>query len=197
MSQFIESIAIKDGRPQNLRFHQDRVNRTFKEFFPTMSPHVLKDILTYEDNLQLIKCRVVYDARSFKVIYKPYQLPLIESVRIVHHDHIDYAFKSFDRSELKKLFKERRLCDDILIVRNGLLTDSYFANIALFDGHNWFTPDSPLLAGVKRETLIRKNELIPLKITAQDLHHFREISLINAMIDLGELVIPQEQVIYS
>ena len=45
-------------------------------------------------------------------------------------------------------------CDDILIIRNGLITDMSYANVAFFDGTQWLTPRIPLLAGTCRERLL-------------------------------------------
>ena len=43
----------------------------------------------------------------------------------------------------------KREQDEILITRNGLLTDTSIANIALFNGKEWHTPKHPLLKGVQ------------------------------------------------
>ena len=37
----------------------------------------------------------------------------------------------------------KREQDEILITRNGLLTDTSIANIALFNGKEWHTPKHP------------------------------------------------------
>ena len=53
-----------------------------------------------------------------------------------------------------------------LIVKDGYLTDTSIANIALYDGYTWFTPAHPLLRGTKRAELLNK-QLIVEKDIAQ------------------------------
>ena len=57
------------------------------------------------------------------------------------------------------MFLIRQDKDDILIVKNGLLTDTSIANIALYDGNDWYTPLHPLLKGTKRAELLDKGVL--------------------------------------
>ena len=52
---------------------------------------------------------------------------------------------------------------------------------------NWFTPDTPLLKGTQRARLIELGELTPKRIAVEDINSYEKISLINAMIDLGEV----------
>ncbi|WP_309546477.1 aminotransferase class IV [Hoylesella marshii] len=82
------------------------------------------------------------------------------------------------------------VCDDVLIVRNGLLTDTSYTNIALYDGYQWFTPATPLLEGTMRASLLDSGMLIEKDILLSDLPHYQYIALFNAMIDMGELVLP-------
>ena len=46
-------------------------------------------------------------------------------------DTIDYTYKSAHREELNALYAQKGMADDILIVRNGYLTDTSISNIAL------------------------------------------------------------------
>jgi len=52
----------------------------------------------------------------------------------------------------------------------------------------------PLLQGTKRAKLIAEGRIKPGEITRRNIWKFNEIHLINAMIDLGEIVINTEQV---
>lgn len=58
-------------------------------------------------------------------------------------DTIDYTYKSAGREPLNCLFALRGACDDILIVKQGLLTNTSIANIALSDGTHWYAGTSP------------------------------------------------------
>ena len=67
---------------------------------------------------------------------------------------MNYDLKYFDRKifdDLKKNIK----ADDILIIKNGFITDTSIANILFFDGKKWITPKKPLLKGTVRERLLR------------------------------------------
>lgn len=108
------------------------------------------------------------------------------------HLDIDYACKSTDRSALNRLFARRGVYDDILIVRRHLLTDTSIANIALFDGSHWHTPQHPLLKGTKRAELLDKGILTEKDIRTEELPAYSTVRLFNAMIDWGEVELPAD-----
>ena len=91
----------------------------------------------------------------------------VHSLQLVYSDDIDYTYKSTDREALNRLFACRGERDDILIVRRGLLTDTSIANIALFDGKDWFTPKLPLLRGTCRTALIDNGIIKRKKISGR------------------------------
>ena len=49
---------------------------------------------------------------------------MVSSLRPVASDTIDYSYKSTNREELNDLFARRGKADDILIVKDGYLTDT-------------------------------------------------------------------------
>ena len=75
-------------------------------------------------------------------------------------------------------------------MKNNLVTDSYYANLAFYDGSNWLTPKSYLLPGVKRQYLLEMGLISEIEISLVDIQSFQKISLINAMLNLGEIEIP-------
>ena len=81
------------------------------------------------------------------------------------------------------LYALRGDCDDIIIVRKGLLTDTSYANIAFWDGHRWITPAEPLLAGTCRARLLDEGWLVEGAIRSKDLPGFSRIRIFNAMMD--------------
>ena len=84
---------------------------------------------------------------------------------------------------------------DILIVKNNLVSDTSFSNIAFFDGNNWFTPSLPLLKGTKRELLIYNGLLNVIDIKVTDIKkNFKSFCLINSMINLSDFVLPIENI---
>ncbi len=76
---------------------------------------------------------------------------------------MNYEFKYQDRTIINSFLTGINDVSDILIIKNGLLTDTSFSNIILFDGEKWITPDTYLLNGVKRRRLLENNEIIEKK----------------------------------
>ena len=74
-----------------------------------------------------------------------------------------------------------------IIVRRGLLTDTSIANIALFDGKDWFTPKLPLLRGTCRTALIDNGIIKEKDIRPEELSSYSFVRLFNAMIKWGAL----------
>ena len=112
---------------------------------------------------------------------------LAVTLQLVYSDDIDYTYKSTDREALNRLFACRGERDDILIVRRGLLTDTSIANIALFDGKDWFTPKLPLLRGTCRTALIDNGIIKEKDIRPEELSSYSFVRLFNAMIKWGAL----------
>ncbi|MDW3210135.1 MAG: aminotransferase class IV [Reichenbachiella sp.] len=190
MSQFIESICCIDGELQLLELHQARVNRTFFTNYGLLAkPIRLNRVIKQIPSKGKFKCRVEYDNEKVEVNFTPYQTPKISSLAIVEGGDVDYRFKYADRKALDHLYAQRNGKDDVLIVKDGLISDSYFANVAFFDGEEWWTPEEPLLAGVQRQYLLDQRLIQTTKIRTSDINKYEKISMINAMIDLEEIEI--------
>jgi len=189
MSRFIESIGCFDGNYPLLNYHQQRVDQTFAAFFPNHEPFKIKNILPKLTLKGKVKVRLVYDENRQIITHEIYQTPTIRSLKLVVDDGIDYGFKYEDRDRLQQLYKLKDTADDILIIKNGCITDTHYANVCLWDGNHWYTPQTCLLNGVRRQSLIKKGAIKVAEITRADLSGFEKISLINAMNDLGELVL--------
>ena len=191
MYRFIESIQLKEGNFKRLPYHQARLEKAMKQFYPT------REVINLAESLQktdfpakgLYKCRVVYDSEIRLLEYVPYLRREIHSLKIVHSDQESFPYKPEDRSGYNAAFAQRGECDDVLMVRNGWLTDSSYANIALFDGKNWFTPRTPLILGVNRAELLEMGKIREKDIKLADLSSYTQIALFNAMIELGEIVL--------
>ena len=186
--KFIETIRFENGHYHLLEYHQDRVNRTFSVYFPSVRPIDLSEILPDFKHSGKYKFRVEYYAKAWRIDHSVYTPKSIDSVKIVESD-IDYGFKYADRSELNQLVTLSD-ADEILIAKDGQITDSSYSNLAFFDGSQWFTPKSPLLDGVRRRQLLASGRLSEKDITLNDLQSFQKGCFINAMLDLGELEVP-------
>ncbi len=186
MSRFFESICWSNGKYHNLPGHQDRMNRTMVHFYGKKAPE-LKTLLPNFSDSPKRKIRVIYSNSVEQVEHELYELRRIERLRLVHDDMIDYSFKFTDRTSIDKHEKDEK--EEILFIRDGLITDSTYANIALWNGQKWVTPSTPLLKGVRRESLLAAGRVFAEPVHVKDLPGYSKIALINAMIDLGEMVI--------
>ncbi|MBS1486521.1 MAG: aminotransferase class IV [Bacteroidetes bacterium] len=184
MCRFIESIRLYQGVVENLPYHQERVNRTFNFFSSTCQPVNLQ---TYLSSVQLPasglhKIRIVYDAQIQLIQINPYEPKNIRSLKLTLAEKIPYNYKYEDRSSLAELYQLRRSCDDILIVQEGLITDTYFANVAFKRKDQWVTPHSYLLNGTQRQFLLDTKIIEEENISLNDLHRYEKIKLINSML---------------
>ena len=84
---------------------------------------------------------------------------------------------------MSHLFQQRGHCDDILIAKNGWLTDTLYANICFWDGSKWHTPATYLLKGTKRSELLEEGEIEETPIAIGDLKDFLGFQRINALLD--------------
>ena len=191
MSRFVESIKLHNGVFYRLKFHQKRVNKAFETFYPDEEPIKLLDIFnqTLIPQEGLFKCRIVYDSETSQLEFMPYTRREINSLKVVEMNLESKPYKPEDRTAYNEAFALRGDCDDVIISRNGILTDSSYTNLAFFDGTNWFTPWKPLIYGVNRAELLENGKLIEKDIKVEDLKDFQQITLFNAMIEFGEIVL--------
>lgn len=189
--RFSEAIKVRDGVFYNLPLHAERMNRTARRFFgrgielslePVMIPPELR--------AGLVKCRVVYGAGGIEgVEFAPYAFRRIDSVALAVDDTIDYTCKSVDRGRLAALLAGSG-CDEVIIVKDGRVTDASSSNLVLETASGaLYTPRTPLLAGTKRESLLRAGRIAEREILPADLPAAARILLINAMIDLADNVV--------
>lgn len=190
MFPFIETIKIEGGKIYNLSFHNDRANETRRTFFGNLPAIDLVECINPESFRLRYRCRVEYAENVINVEYFPYHIRPVAMLKLVKDDSIDYSYKSSDRDALNRLFDLRGITDDVLIVRNGLLTDTSIANIALRKGKDWFTPACPLLKGTKRRELLEKGIIKEGNIRIEELNDYTEICLFNAMIEFEEIKLP-------
>ena len=114
---------------------------------------------------------------------------------MVCNNQIKYDLKFCERTQIDKLFTCRGHCDDIRIVKNGMITHSSKANIIFFNGREWLTPKKTLLNGTCRQRLLEKKEIKEIEINVNDLKSFQGFKLINAMIGSNTPMIPIEKII--
>ena len=175
--KLLETIKAQNGVLFHLPFHQLRLESAIGE-----NQIELSEILNPPKS-GLYRCRVVYDAKDYEVSYHPYFKRSVTKLKLIEDNSIEYARKYADRSALDVLFSQKEDADDVLIVKNGLVSDTTIANVAFFYKNSWITPKQPLLNGTTRMRLRLAGELKEEEIYATDIKKFESIALMNAMID--------------
>lgn len=133
------------------------------------------------------KCHIEYNNTILSISYQPYYPRQVHSLQLTECNTINYSYKYKDRSLLQLLYNQRRSGDDILIVKNGFITDTSIANIAVYDGIQWYTPAHPLLRGTQRAILLQRGIVKEKDITPQELFNFQKLCTINSMLDFEEM----------
>lgn len=184
--RLLETIRIENGTPENLLFHQKRFSDSRKILLACKIHIDLASIINahFENKYKtgLYKYRIVYSKQIEQVDFIPYSIPSIQSLKIVTDDQIEYSYKYYNRNCIDNIFVERGDCDDILIVKNGLIADTSYANILFYNGKDWITPEKPLLKGTQRAMLLERELIHTADIRFNDMVHFEKARLINAMI---------------
>ena len=191
---FIESICFKNGAAQNLDLHQKRVDRTFAHFFPGKHPVQLDKVIPPIVHREKSKIRIIYSSELIDISYAPYSSRSVQSLKVMETEALDYNFKYEDRSAIERLLKKAGT-DDILISKNGMITDGTYANLVFLRDGQWYTPDTCLLAGTKRELLLARGELKAASISTSNISGFEKVGFINAMLDIGDVALPTEKII--
>ena len=198
MYRFIETIRIDQKGPGNLPYHNDRLNRTRQAFFHTdkiidINDH-LKKIPSFNKS-KIIRCTIHYDREINEINFLPYQKKTIHKLKLIYNDTIDYPYKYEDRNELLKLYSMKQDCDEIIIIKNGFISDTSYANLVFYDGSGYFTPSTPLLKGTMRAYLLEKGMISEKKIRPEDLKNYSSVGLINAMLNMTDYKIDINNII--
>ena len=188
MFLLLETIKIFNGQPIHLGWHQKRFENSYFKLFKHYPKLKLNQVINVPNEYRTgtIKLRFVYNRDSFSMEYSYYIKKELKSLKLIYDDNIYYKLKYLDRSCLNNLLKQKANCDDILIIKNKLITESSYTNIVFFDGQNWVTPSNPLLKGTARERLLSKKIISEKDIKTKDLKLFQGFKLINAMMDFKE-----------
>jgi 4-amino-4-deoxychorismate lyase len=181
----IETIRYENGRFHNLSYHQARMQKSRHALFEKKEPVNLEKLLTAPtEHTSTVRCRITYAEEIERIEYFPYRPKQIRQLYIVPAA-IDYPYKFANRDAFKSLFEHYPDADEIIVEKEGLLTDATIANIALFRDGKWYTPASPLLEGTMRAKLLDEGKLHLQDIPTSSLHTYTHVALINAMIGLS------------
>ena len=199
MYLFIETICYEKGSFHRIELHNERCNQTRRHFFGDQPSIKLQNHLCIPHNLIdfKVKCTVTYGIDVISIIYSKYEVKPINSLLIINDNHIEYSFKYSDRKDLTLLAENKGQHSDILIVKNGLITDTSYANIIFKHNNNWYSQSKPLLLGTRLQSYFKDKRVIPARLTIKAISHFSEARIINAMISIEDSpVIPIDHIFY-
>jgi 4-amino-4-deoxychorismate lyase len=197
MCLLFETIRIYNGHPMYAEWHEERMNQSRRELWNLHEPLLLSaiNIVPEEWKTGLVKCNVNYGPQMESITFKTYKKRPVHSLKLLECNDIDYHVKKSDRSILNDLFSRKGNCDEIVIIKNGFITDTSISNLIFFDGKNWFTPKMPLLNGTCRQRLLKEGEISEMEIRVKDLWRFSGLKLINSMrFPEEEVMIPIHEV---
>jgi 4-amino-4-deoxychorismate lyase len=187
-------MRLVGGKIQNIEAHRNRINNTIKEAYGHVPCNDILQRLFFPKKIE--KCRVVYADDLQYVQLCQYEPRKINTLKLVVADSdLDYHLKYLDRSDLEKLYDRREDCDDVLIVKDGFITDTSFSNVVFTDGKQFVTPSTYLLPGTMRASLLASGDIIEAPISVDDIKKYTHITLINAMLPLHTMpLIPIENI---
>ena len=185
MYPFFETIRYKNGIPENLTLHQQRVDYTLKHFRANtsivLSDHIHSTTIKPSIDQQVYKCRFKYDLNGqIDIHFEPYYIKNIQTISIHDIGDHEYPFKYTERTWLNNIVAKAKT-DEVILAHNGFIKDASYANLAFFDGKNWVTPSHPLLMGTRRASLLNTQLITESPIHVKDLEKFIFLKCINAM----------------
>lgn len=184
---FLETIKINNGRRINLDGHNSRMNYTRNRHFHEIMNIDLKDEIIVPEDFKsgIVKCRVIYGRKIEKIEFEPYIFKNPRIFQVVDADHVVYPFKSKNRKILTDLYIQKGIAHDIILVKNNLITDSYYANLAFSINDKWYTPKKPLLMGTQRTKLIQMGKISEIDIPIDELFKYESLKIFNAITEWG------------
>ena len=153
--KYFETIKCDDYEIFNLDYHNKRIANT-------IGLNIKLQEYVYPASSDLLRCKVIYN-----------------NDEILDVEYFTYK----NRDALDKLFEKRDACDEVIIIKNNIVTDTSIANIAIYYENTWITSKNCLLKGTTRDRLINDKILIEKDITVEMLKEATKIALMNAMID--------------
>lgn len=197
-----ETVKWKDGVPCLLPWHQRRVEAAMN--LHGAEGAAVPDLAAVlaaspgPEGRGIYKCHITYDTqgRVRSPSFEPYLPRMVKRLACVEIPRLDYSCKWEDRAELQAAGAGLGEGEEALILQHGLVTDTRYSNVVFGDGSFWVTPETFLLPGTKRAFLLARGAIEERSMRAEDIGKFRFCSLINAMLDPGDVVVRTEDVYY-
>ena len=132
MFPLFETIAVENYKPKLLEYHQQRMDNSFLKLFHQINPFSLSKLFL-ELNIKsngLLKWKVEYNCDDCISFVTPYSPRLIRCVKFVEiNPDFDYSMKFCNRDYFDALKKDNSEYNELILLKNGNLTDSTFSNI--------------------------------------------------------------------
>ncbi len=189
-SIFVEVLKVKNGVFIDIQDQVERIYRTTLHFFSKpLTVNLTNNMIPDDLRNELVKCRIVYAKEVISIHFETYKMRNIQSLALVENNTIEYSYKYKNRDKINELLNLHNDCDDILIIKNSLVTDTSYSNVVFkdFDG-KLYTPESTLLAGTKRQKLLDTGIIYKKAISINDIKSYVGVYLINAMMDIEDNV---------
>ena len=185
--QLLETIQIKDGQFQDIEYHNKRFNSSRIDLFGICEKYQLENLIKMPSACSkgVFRCRVIYQKDIKEVTFMPYLPKEIKILKLIDIGNWDYSHTYADRFFMTHLLIENKNFDEIIMTKHGLITDCTIANLAFWDGLNWFTPSKPLLKGTKRQQLLDRSLIVEREIRIEDISQYKGVCLINCFRNLG------------
>ena len=168
MFPLFETICIEQGSIQNVLYHEQRFANSYSVYYGKQPNYSLFNgvDLSNLDLAKKYKLKISYDDSGTSWAITEYRNTIPTTLQLVFDDTIDYSVKYTDREKLDALHEQRNDFDDVLIVKNGLITDASYANILFKKGEKLVIPKKPLLHGTCRARLlatktVKEKDILP------------------------------------
>ncbi len=184
--KFLESIRIANKIPDNLMYHQQRLNRTAQDFgFPAIDLNDIASQISVPD-FEVYKWRFLYDEYSYFSDIQLYIPQIISEFVLINQKKFTYPYKKTNRCFFDQTKGKLTQHTEVIYYANDYITDSSYGNIAFFTGEEWHSPEIPLLHGCMREKLICEAKIVLKNISINNLAIYKGFKLINALLGFEE-----------
>lgn len=183
MSPLLETICIRDGKALHLEYHRQRMQHSSQILFPGYHPPDPEDLLKNIDTHSLqgtLRWRIIYGPGKLLNEIMPYTYKSVRTLKLVETS-IDYSHKFANRDSLDSLYKQRDSADDVLLIKDGRITDTTIANIVFLKDGKLFTPDQPLLMGTAIRRILDEGKVMAMRICPKDIAQSEAFWLVNAL----------------
>lgn len=186
-----ETVRVCNGRAERLELHQARLVRSGGKAQPPLVQIIQAACVP---SVGEYKVHISYTAEGMhNVRSEPYTPREIRRIRAIE-TKVCYQHKDEDRRAFERLLRENPDVDELILCRDGWVTDTTYSNLLFGKPGAWVTPEHYLLAGTRRESLLRTGAVQVRPIHRDDIRQFPYVSLINAMLEPGRIMLPTSEI---